>query len=153
MCGSTRSTTSPLSSSTRRSTPWAAGCCGPKLMLNWRISVSATWQTLACAIGPTRPRRQHAEPSLQRGAAPTPPRAGHSGSTPRLCLNHLHSGLRRRLARLFVAGQGVIGPFPGRFKVERAELLGQLHRLVDDALGIVVVANFDVARQGEVLAQ
>src|SRR5215470_8921786 len=40
MCGSTRSTTSPSSSSTRRNTPWAAGCCGPKLILNWRISVS-----------------------------------------------------------------------------------------------------------------
>src|SRR5262245_43133 len=40
MCGSTRSTTSPSSSSTRRSTPWAAGCCGPKLMLNCRMSVS-----------------------------------------------------------------------------------------------------------------
>src|SRR5690349_22454652 len=40
MCGSTRFTTSPSSSSTRRSTPCAAGCCGPKLMLNWRISVS-----------------------------------------------------------------------------------------------------------------
>ena len=43
MCGSTRSTTSPSSSSTRRSTPCAAGCCGPKLMLNWRISVSGIW--------------------------------------------------------------------------------------------------------------
>src|ERR1043165_4107360 len=40
MCGSTRSTTSPSSSSTRRSTPCAAGCCGPKLMLNCRMSVS-----------------------------------------------------------------------------------------------------------------
>src|SRR4029078_9477681 len=40
MCGSTRSTTSPSSSSTRRKTPCAAGCCGPKLMLNWRMSVS-----------------------------------------------------------------------------------------------------------------
>src|ERR1700689_5447527 len=32
ICGSTRSTTSPSSSSTRRSTPCAAGCCGPKLI-------------------------------------------------------------------------------------------------------------------------
>src|SRR6186997_2948326 len=36
MCGSTRSTTSPSSSSTRRSTPCAAGCCGPKLMVKLR---------------------------------------------------------------------------------------------------------------------
>src|SRR5690348_16810490 len=36
MCGSTRSTTSPSSSSTSRSTPCAAGCCGPKLMVKLR---------------------------------------------------------------------------------------------------------------------
>src|SRR5262245_6807906 len=36
MCGSTRSTISPSSSSTRRSTPCAAGCCGPKLMVKLR---------------------------------------------------------------------------------------------------------------------
>src|SRR5437879_4651953 len=36
MCGSTRATTSPSSSSTRRSTPCAAGCCGPKLMVKLR---------------------------------------------------------------------------------------------------------------------
>src|SRR3954466_7136927 len=40
MCGSTRSTTSPSSSSTRRSTPCAAGCCGPKLMVKFRIAAS-----------------------------------------------------------------------------------------------------------------
>src|SRR6185295_17846897 len=40
ICGSTRSTTSPSSSSTSRSTPWAAGCCGPKLMVNLRSSPS-----------------------------------------------------------------------------------------------------------------
>src|SRR5262249_12726649 len=41
ICGSTRVTTSPSSSRTRRSTPWAAGCCGPKLMVNGRTSASA----------------------------------------------------------------------------------------------------------------
>ena len=40
ICGSTRSTTSPSSSSTSRSTPCAAGCCGPKLMVNLRSSPS-----------------------------------------------------------------------------------------------------------------
>src|ERR1044071_7309525 len=38
MCGSTRVTTSPSSSSTRRSTPCAAGCCGPKLMVKLRTA-------------------------------------------------------------------------------------------------------------------
>src|ERR1700684_2120850 len=41
ICGSTRSTTSPSSSRTSRSTPWAAGCCGPKLMVKLRSAVSA----------------------------------------------------------------------------------------------------------------
>ena len=39
--GPMRSTSSPSSSSTSRNTPCAAGCCGPKLMLNLRTGVSA----------------------------------------------------------------------------------------------------------------
>src|SRR3954471_2434890 len=35
MCGSTRATISPSSSSTSLSTPWAAGCWGPKLMVKF----------------------------------------------------------------------------------------------------------------------
>ena len=34
-------TTSPSSSSTRRRTPWAAGCWGPKLMVKLRTAASA----------------------------------------------------------------------------------------------------------------
>src|SRR4051794_38193313 len=45
MCGSTRSTISPSSSSTRRSTPCAAGCCGPKLMVKFRMLCSVISQT------------------------------------------------------------------------------------------------------------
>src|SRR6202043_3421476 len=41
MWGSTRSTTSPSSSSTSRSTPWAAGCCGPKFRVKLRSCGSA----------------------------------------------------------------------------------------------------------------
>src|SRR5215831_7416802 len=41
ICGSTRSITSPSSSSTSRSTPCAAGCCGPKLMVKLRSDDSA----------------------------------------------------------------------------------------------------------------
>src|SRR5262249_41240345 len=53
MCGSTRFTTSPSSSSTNRNTPCAAGCCGPKLMLNWRISVSGICLIQAPAFNAT----------------------------------------------------------------------------------------------------
>jgi hypothetical protein len=41
MCGSTRWTTSPSSSSTSRNTPCAAGCCGPKLRVKLRKAASA----------------------------------------------------------------------------------------------------------------
>src|SRR4051812_1466791 len=40
MCGSQRSTISPSISTTRRSTPWAAGCCGPKFIVSVLISTS-----------------------------------------------------------------------------------------------------------------
>ena len=43
--------------------------------------------------------------------------------------------------------------FPGAEEIEAAELLGQLHRLVDHALLLVVVAHLDIAGQREVLAQ
>jgi hypothetical protein len=41
ICGSTRRTTSPSSSKTRRKTPCAAGCCGPKLIVKFRLKGSA----------------------------------------------------------------------------------------------------------------
>src|SRR3990170_962845 len=65
MCGSARWITSPSSSSTRRSTPCAAGCCGPKLMLKLRTAVSAI--SLLCLFVTRQhvfrafPRRQEIE--------------------------------------------------------------------------------------------
>src|ERR1700754_3146163 len=41
MCGSAFWMTSPSSSSTRRSTPCAAGCCGPKFSVKLRISATS----------------------------------------------------------------------------------------------------------------
>src|SRR5574343_1745960 len=38
ICGSARCTTSPSSSSTKRKTPCAAGCCGPKFSVKLRMS-------------------------------------------------------------------------------------------------------------------
>src|SRR5438034_8995157 len=66
MCGSTRSTSSPSSSSTRRSTPWAAGCCGPKLMVKLR-RFSAIRRSFGLLVAGQRqvaralPRRQKVE--------------------------------------------------------------------------------------------
>src|SRR5579863_1070939 len=40
MCGSAFWITSPSISSTRRSTPCAAGCCGPKFIVKLRISAT-----------------------------------------------------------------------------------------------------------------
>src|SRR5258706_14215397 len=42
MCGSAFWMTSPSISSTRRNTPCAAGCCGPKFMVRLRSSATRT---------------------------------------------------------------------------------------------------------------
>ena len=44
-------------------------------------------------------------------------------------------------------------PSHGRQEIEAAEFLLQLHRLVDDALLLFVVAQLDIAGQREILAQ
>src|SRR3954465_261590 len=67
MCGSTRSTISPSSSSTRRRTPCAAGCCGPKLMVKLRRFCSVIRLSLRLFVAGQRhvssalPRRQEIE--------------------------------------------------------------------------------------------
>src|SRR5207247_2075836 len=53
----------------------------------------------------------------------------------------------------FIARQHVISPLPRRQKIKVPELLGQLHRLIDHPLLLVVVTDFDIAGQREVLAQ
>src|SRR6478736_5181987 len=40
ICGSALMMVSPSISSTRRSTPWAAGCCGPKFSVKLRMSAT-----------------------------------------------------------------------------------------------------------------
>src|SRR5882724_11274607 len=101
MCGSQRSTISPSISTTRRSTPWAAGCCGPKFIVRVLISTSDM----------------------------------------------------SALGRLLIARQRVLCAFPRTQEIKSAELLGELHRLVDDALLHIVPAQLDEAGQGEILAQ
>ena len=54
--------------------------------------------------------------------------------------------------RLLVAGQ-LQHAFPGAEEIEAAEFLGQLHRLIDHALLLLVVAHLDIAGQREILAQ
>ena len=52
MCGSARRTVSPLSSSTKRSTPCAAGCCGPKLSVKFLIFISSASTRSRCIDAP-----------------------------------------------------------------------------------------------------
>src|SRR6478672_9486268 len=59
MCGSTRSTTSPSNSSTRRSTPCAAGCCGPKLMVKLR-----RFSAIGLSLGLLVARQRHVARAL-----------------------------------------------------------------------------------------
>src|SRR5262245_2335816 len=124
MCGSTRSTISPSSSRTRRSTPWAAGCCGPKLMLNCLSSVSGMvlrGQTLrVCPLSPTV-------------VVPW-------GQTCRVC---------PLLRSLLVARDDVLHALPGAHEIEAPEFLRQLHRLVDHPLLGVVVPDLHIPCQRE----
>src|SRR5665213_2154439 len=115
---------SPSISSTIRITPCAAGCCGPKFIVKLRI----------CGA-----------PS---SSSPRSVRGGGAGSLmARLTLFQL----RRRWLSRRPAGPGP--PFPRRQEVEAAEFLLQFDRLVDDALLVLVVAQFDIAGEREVLAQ
>src|SRR6185369_445927 len=52
MYGSQRSTISPSISTTRRSTPWAAGCCGPKFIV--RVLISTSDMSALCRLLVTR---------------------------------------------------------------------------------------------------
>ena len=63
------------------------------------------------------------------------------------------ASLRRSSRRLLVARQHVLGALPRRQEVEVPEFLGQLHRLVDHAGLVLVVADLDEAGEREVLAQ
>src|SRR4051812_47462089 len=96
MCGSAFWMTSPSISSTRRSTPCAAGCCGPKFIVKLRISF----------------------------------------------MRELLLDLQRRLVTIVVADD---------LRHQRARL--DRYRFVHHALLVGVVANFDIADQGEVLAE
>src|SRR6266705_1935618 len=55
--------------------------------------------------------------------------------------------------RLLVARQDVTGAFPGREEIELPELLRQAHRLINDALLLVVVTDLDETGERKVLAQ
>src|SRR5690349_17161137 len=55
--------------------------------------------------------------------------------------------------RLLVARQHVIGAFPWREEIERAEFLVQRDLVVDDALFLIIPAHFNKTGEREVLAQ
>src|SRR3954471_21739615 len=130
MCGSTRSTTSPSSSSTRRRTPCAAGCWGPKLMVKLRSSVSAMSHPAPTARSElllfATCHSLFAGPFISR---PLPARG------------------------LLVPRQAVARTFPRREEIEIAEFLGEAHLLVHDALLLVVVADLDEPGERKILAQ
>src|SRR5215469_4884382 len=69
MCGSALVMISPSISSTRRSTPWAAGCCGPKFMVKFWISgiLGSLLECLVVArVVADHPRHQHARLDAHR---------------------------------------------------------------------------------------
>src|SRR5512138_2920560 len=61
MCGSARWITSPSISSTRRSTPCAAGCCGPKFSVKfWNSAMAARPRPARLALLADHLRHGHA---------------------------------------------------------------------------------------------
>src|SRR5258705_13018126 len=84
MCGSAFWMTSPSISSTRRSTPCAAGCCGPKFMVRLRSSATRTsrrgaFERLLVTVGVAdHARHQGARLYGDRLANPPPSLAGLS---------------------------------------------------------------------------
>src|SRR6185437_13944493 len=109
ICGSTRATTSPSSSSTRRNTPCAAGCCGPKLMVKLRRFCGCSFMSQLPLHGELRIANSEWRNSF---------------------------GLR---FRFLVAGQGIVRPFPWRHEIEFPEFLVEPDRLVQHPLFLVVV--------------
>src|SRR4029453_8928053 len=57
------------------------------------------------------------------------------------------------VARLLVAREHIVRTFPGREEIEVAEFLREPHRLVHDALLLVVVAQFDEPGERKIFAQ
>src|SRR6478735_3237810 len=115
---------SPSSSRTRRKTPCADGCSGPKLIVKLRTLCSVIATRSALAIGIRRRTERHQE---IRASSLFP--------------------------RLLVSRQHVVRAFPRGHEIEIAELLLQFDRFIDDALGGIVVTHLDVSCRREVLAQ
>src|SRR6478609_4734213 len=105
MCGMHRTTVSPSSSSTRRSTPCVAGCCGP--MLISMCSPSRSGSTAGAAVTGTRfPSRSVASGTRWGRPRASSPVVDSSTSTVRftvaMLLSHLLAGAE---ARPHVGGQ------------------------------------------------
>src|SRR5947207_683249 len=119
--------TSPSISSTSRMTPCAAGCCGPKFIVKFRI----------CGAPAS------SSPDLRPVAARS---GGRSCRAP---------GGRRlvRAGGLLITRQNLVHALPGGDEIEAAKFLLQPDRLVNHPLLVVVVSQFDKAGQWEILAQ
>src|SRR4051812_15062997 len=144
ICGSARSTTSPSISRMRRSTPCAAGCCGPKLIV-W-LSTSMTLVVFGlsspgvAAWGLSAWTRSSMMLIARPALVPSPEGEGVAtcrASAPlrRLLGRDVGAGLAR-LVRLLVAREGH-HPFPGGDEVVDAEVRRELDRLVDDLLALL----------------
>src|SRR6266511_6008632 len=68
-------------------------------------------------------------------------------------LSYSPFAIRHSLLRLFIAGKHIIRSLPRAEIVKVSELLHELHRLIHDPLLLVVVTDFDVTGEREVLAQ
>src|SRR5579871_6685675 len=129
---------SPSISSTRRSTPCAAGCCGPKFKVRLRISATAASRRARGGGGVRRPRDSGWDDR----------RGGPSGIRSRIDRPwHTATVLQRQVVQRWIVA--IVVADHARHEDTRFDA----HGLVNHALELRVVAHLDVADERKVLAE
>src|SRR5512139_3919217 len=148
MCGSAFCTTSPSISSTRRSTPCAAGCCGPKFMVYLRMSAMARILPLAVLQGrlvavvlADHPRHERAR--LDRH------RLVHDAAL-RLVVAHFDVADQREVLAERVPDEAVIGEDAAQVRVAAEQNAEQVERLALEPVGRLPDLDHGIQQWGRV---
>src|SRR4029453_8904317 len=113
MCGSAFWITSPSISRTRRSTPCAAGCCGPKFSVKfWNSGISAR---------PRRPGTAFLADHLRHGDARLDADGLVDDAAARRVVEHLDVARERKVLAERVPDESVVGEDPPEVRVTAEE--------------------------------
>src|SRR6185295_3963941 len=109
MCGSAFWITSPSISSTRRSTPWAAGCCGPKFSVKlWNSGIAARPRRARRALLPDHLWHRHARHNADRLV---------DDAAARRVIADLHVTGKRKILAERMADEAVVREYPPQVRV------------------------------------